>query len=228
MFPISYEQAGMLIGAAQLLFALLAFLQVDARLFHKRITPVKRRSRLVLVLLIGGLVFSGYGFYRTTHPEEITPENVETKVRSWLDAFSLKTKKITDNPKLIFGYAVDFADGQLVGVSRTKAFDRYLTFEITVELSDELQKVFDNLSDEEKVSFLKELRLEILRNRVRGGMDAPFKNVVIVRLLPITSTLNEGAVIDAIDEVHNCGLLMAAVIRDGIQARVEKKEVKRP
>lgn len=67
------ENLNLLIGAGQLLFALLLFLGIDRKFVVERIPNIRIRSAWLLVLIFGGLAFSGYGFYiANKRPKEIT------------------------------------------------------------------------------------------------------------------------------------------------------------
>jgi len=79
---MSNEQVNILIGAGQLLLAVLLFFGVDAT-FLRKIMPINAHPVIIGTLLIGGLVFSGYGFYRTLHKSSTKDWN---KQRTRLEA----------------------------------------------------------------------------------------------------------------------------------------------
>src|SRR6266403_1615139 len=106
---MSTQQVEIVIAAAQLLFAAFIFFRIDHRIFRRFMKrpktepelplglPIKsnRRAKLVLILIFGGLAFSGYGFYRTLQYPQFASEknvnerNIESKIKEWLESYSL-------------------------------------------------------------------------------------------------------------------------------------------
>jgi hypothetical protein len=111
---MSSERINLLIGAGQLLFALLLWLGLDVAGL-KKLSPMIHTSTLVGIFLIGGLAFSAYGFYRTFKPPDITPENIEPKIRQWLDSFGLGTRRMSE-PKCFFAFEVTAVTGVPIAV----------------------------------------------------------------------------------------------------------------
>ncbi len=66
---MSTDQWSLVIGGGQLLVALLIWAGLDMKAIRKLWPDVKEmnlsRSKLILVLILGGLVFSGYGFFQS-------------------------------------------------------------------------------------------------------------------------------------------------------------------
>ena len=74
---MSNEQWGLAIGAGQLILAILLWAGLDMKTIRDKWPSLQQgkfgTSKLILVLLIGGLAFSGYGFYLANRrPKEIT------------------------------------------------------------------------------------------------------------------------------------------------------------
>src|SRR5260370_33072612 len=63
---MSNEELGLIIGGGQLLFAFLLWLGWDMKGIRERFPklPQGRRPKLLLILIVGGFLFTGYGFYQ--------------------------------------------------------------------------------------------------------------------------------------------------------------------
>jgi len=78
---VTTENINLLIGAGQLLLALLWFLNIDRAYVAKRIPNIRVRSAVIYLLIIGGLAFSGFGFYLANkRPKETIVEKPVEKI----------------------------------------------------------------------------------------------------------------------------------------------------
>jgi len=212
---MSSDRVNILIGIGQLVFALLVFLGMDAAWF-RRMIPIDR-DRLILIFLMGGFAFSGYGLYRTFTTQAVRPENVEPLVRAWMDAFSFGVKKLPDSQSY-FAYEVVLQNNVPLGIARTKDHPHYLTLFAKVSISDEHKAVLQKYSAIEWEKFALKLRLEAAKNRIATNFETPL-TFPIQKRLPITPGLTEADLLDAIAEINYA----AIVVRDTITLLLDPK-----
>ena len=220
--PMSSERINILIGAGQLLLALLLWFGLNVAGL-KKISPVIHTSTIIGTLLIGGLAFSAYGFYRTFKPPVITPENIEPKIRQWLDSFSLATRKLS-HPASYFYFEVKGETGIPIAIIRTKEHSRYITLICNVEIGPEHKPLFDKLSSSEKEQFLRRLRLEAAKAKITYSLDRDAGKVIIEKRLPITENFTDADLIDGISDVN----FSALIVIDTIVTLLRQPDVKPP
>jgi len=219
---MSKNQIDIAIGFGLFVLALLDFFGVDAALLRGKIHEMKIRSILLVILIIGGLSFSGYGFYRTLNPLQIitppsvTTENIESKVREWLDAFNLGSQKVPDE-KAYFNFEAYVSGSGLapISIARMKDRPRYLTLASHISLSDSDQAFFNKFSETQKTEFLLELRLALVTAKVVAILDrsSGVLSTTVIRRLPITSDLSEATFIQQIEETS----FAATIVNDTVE-----------
>lgn len=133
----------------------------------------------------------------------VTPENVESSIRVWLDSFRLGVRKI-DETETHFSLIVSHLDKQIV-VRRYKTLDRYVTVQITIVLSPKARTVYEQLSIEERNIFAARLLVEVSRTSMVAMMDleTPNGGITLARRLPITENLTEESFMSAVDAVDS-------------------------
>jgi len=218
---MSSERINILIGAGQLLLGFLLWLGLDVAGL-KKISPMIHTSTLIGFLLIGGLAFSTYGFYRTFKPQDVTPENIEPKIRQWLDSFGLGTRKISE-PTCFFAFEVTAVTGIPIAVLRTKSHSHYITLASKIGIGPEHKAAFKKLSESEKNEFIRRIRLEAAKAKIAYSPDANFETLTIEKRLPITNAFSEADLLDGISEIN----FSAIVVIDTIAAQLER-DVKQP
>jgi hypothetical protein len=77
---VTSENLNLLIGAGQLLFAVLFFLNIDKEYVKKRLPNIRIMSAAIYVLILGGFVFAGYGFYLANRRPKTVEKIVEKQV----------------------------------------------------------------------------------------------------------------------------------------------------
>jgi hypothetical protein len=188
-------------GIASALF-ILGFFGFDRAWLQMKAQGMKTRF-IVLSLLLGvSLSVLGTGLYLKLSRSEITPENVESHVKEWLETFRLTTQKISDPEHLYFGWKITFDDGTAVGLIRSKELNRYLTLEVELVPAPEHKTLFEKLSKEEQHFFLEKLTLEIAKAKVHADMRDSLNSIKIIRLIPITKNLTESMLLDEIDSFY--------------------------
>jgi hypothetical protein len=197
------ERIGLFIGGGQLLIALLLWFGIDSTAARKAIPKLNAKSKIVLILLIGGLAFSGYAFYQITfaHP---TPDNVEGYVIEWTSDLHLLNHKLKPSDAAYptyWGYEIGIEPEHMVTVWRNKEKPNYLFFSKSVTFPPVLQKMFEMTPKTVMNLFGLEYVAELSKARTHVKTDSPLTRFDIERLLPITKDLNEVTFLNTLNEM---------------------------
>jgi len=156
-------------------------------------------------LITGAVVFSLFLSVRAvlslpTATAKTTPENVGSKVLTWLHKFGLTVKSCPDEIAHDFYLIVTTDGGKKIGVYRhLTLFPDYIYVTGLLTLTDEEKRIIQELSDLEKFDALFNVQQEIWRGLF--GFDS--RNITTTGLtlnlrIPITENLSETAVLGAI------------------------------
>jgi hypothetical protein len=173
----------------------------------ERAWSVMSTHYVLAVLSVAFFVIFAVASYYLWQNSRITPENVEPRIREWLDAFSLGTR-VLNEPAHHFAYEVMAHTGIPLVVVRTREHPRYITLLSKIGLGTEDKDSFDRLSEPEKKRFRIELNLEASKAKIGYQADSTFENLAIEKRLPITSDLSEANLMDAIGEIHFSTLVL--------------------
>jgi hypothetical protein len=198
------------------LASVLGFFGIDVKAVEKAWDAMTTHSVLALLSVVFFLIFIAASYYLWQN-SRITPENVEPRIREWLDAFSLATR-VLNEPAHHFAYEVTAHTGIPLVVLRTKEHPRYITLISKMSLGPEHADLLNQLSKSDQKLFRHELILEAAKAKIGYQSDTAFENVIIEKRLPITSDLSEANLIDAISEVH----FSALVILNTVALRLHK------
>jgi hypothetical protein len=130
---------------------------------------------------------------------QITPENVETHIRSWLDTFELSAKKV-QGPAFIFGYEVG-PQSLPVLVVREKRFERYITIQAVLRVSPEHQAMMTKLTKEQQDQLVGAIILETARAGAGVVYDRKDNTIAVSKRVPITGGLTEYEFVSRLDAV---------------------------
>jgi hypothetical protein len=153
--------------------------------------------------------------HRTSSEESvvITPENVESMVRRWITEFNVTNTPLhlTDPPNY-FAIQVNPLPQNPITLIHTRAHADYLTVFSVLTISPPHKRLYDALSAEARAEFLQKLRIEIARARILCTTDDSFSSIQIEKLVPITTSLKEGEVIQAIQDMNYALILLRDVV----------------
>ncbi len=169
------------------------------------------------------------GIYSWWRSSRVTTKNIEQKVKQWIDAFGL-TRRIVNNEKLHFGIQVSIPPRFIVTIGRPKDRPSYLTLVSSFRLSKQQRALFDKMTEEEKMSIYRTIRLECGRSKIGHHMHENLEVLFIHKTIPITPDLREARVIDSINEVQFAANVVMDTI-DGLlkpPSQVPSKEASRP
>ncbi len=153
--------------------------------------------------------------HRTSSEENvvITPENVESMVRRWITEFNVTNTPlhITDPPNY-FAIQVNPLPQNPITLIHTQAHADYLTVLSVLTISPPHKRLYDALSTEARAEFLQKLRIEIARAKILCTTDDSFSSIQIEKLVPITTSLKEGELIQAIQDMNYALILLRDVV----------------
>ena len=155
-------------------------------------------------LLTAGIMLSiaAWSALPTRQPQ-ITPDNVETNIRAWLDAFSLATKRLPDQPQnVVFLFEVRPKPDMPILVARTRPLDRYLVIQANIDISPLHKALIEKLTEVERAKLFLELSVELARAKIGYEISFPLSKITVMRRVPITNNLTEDVFIDRIGEVE--------------------------
>ncbi|SRR6266496_2433036 len=192
------------------LASVLAFLGIDAKSIEKAWSAMSTHYIFALLSITCFLVFV-FSLYYLWRSSRITPENVEPRIREWLDAFSLGTR-VLNEPAHHFAFEVMAHTGIPLAVLRTREHPRYITLLSKIGLGPEHKGLFDRLSPPDQKRFRIELMLDAAKAKIGYQADPTFENFSIEKRLPITSDLSEANLMDAVGEIHFSALVLLNAI----------------
>lgn len=141
----------------------------------------------------------------------VTPENLETNVRMWLDDFgdSVKTKP---DQSFHFLLSVTLANGNPVQIGRPKANEKYILVAGTVTLAEEHRKMLAQHPAPERDQITRELAIEFARANLDFSLNDPLTKVEIDSRVPITPGLTEDEFMRHVTDVDRGMILANATI----------------
>ncbi len=199
----------------------MGFFGVDAHALRNAVEEMKAHSIFLILLIVSLLVFLT-GLYLLWKRARITPENVEPKIREWLDAFRLG-RRILNEPNYHFGFEATLQTGIPVGILRTRDHPHYITLVSRLAFTAEQKDVFDNLSKPERERFIRELRLEGAKSKISFAADPQLKTIIIERRIPITKTLTEADLFENLDSANFSAIVILDTMAAAIDQRRENK-----
>src|SRR6266480_232719 len=153
----------------------------------------------------------------------ITPENVQPRVRQWLDAFNLGNRPIPD-PQWDFGYEVTLQTGIPILVVRTRNNPHYLTLVCRIDLVQDHGNAYQRLSAQEQLRFRHAVRLEAAKSKIAYGANDTWNNLTIEKRIPITKDLTEAYLLDSLGEIN----FSVIVIGETIESLLESVRQRSP
>lgn len=141
--------------------------------------------------------------------EKVTDDNIELKIRQWLDAFNVNSGRVNDD-STIFNYAATKEGTPPITIAREKEHPSYITVGTKLGLGKEDQGVYDKLSDQEKTELRMLLGAELSKTRI-GMVPDPSSGlwpITIITRIPISPNLYEADFYRGIDQV-DFGFILA-------------------
>lgn len=132
-----------------------------------------------------------------------TSENVEARVRDWLDKFHLSVRRLQSNDTAHFHFVVSTTAGKTIGIARGRTeWPDYLEYIAIIGPTAEEKVIIERLSEKERRMAMWEMKLELARARMGYSGFASLDGFTMFKRIPITPTLNEALVIDTVWEME--------------------------
>jgi len=159
-------------------------------------------------------------FDRLTQPsipavEVINEENIESKIKAWLDSFYIGSQKIRDD-KSYFNYQLPAAfTNPPITIARIKDRPRYLTVLARITLAEDDKAFYAKLSEAQKNEVAMQLRSELAKAKTGYILDfaGGLVDSIIYQQVPISNALTESTFMREINEVG----FAAAIVNDTIE-----------
>jgi hypothetical protein len=166
---------------------------------------------LSLVCFVAVVGISAFSHLPKEQPPQVTPENIEEHIRTWLDTFGFSTRSV-DNPEAYFEIdAVAANASSRFSVMRTRKLDRYI--QIQARLSVDKDRLAA-LPKDGLESLIRSLRMEMLRSKLDyGNIKAPLHDFVLATRIPITGALTEETFMERVGELTSAEMLAAEIVR---------------
>ena len=139
-----------------------------------------------------------------------TTDNVQERVRSWLDNFGLTVQNIPAEG-MLFSYNVTMRNGNQIQVARSKKLDRYVILTSGIQSSAQEKKMLSKLSKTESDHLEEDLIREAARAKTAFiNLVSPYDNVILEKRVPITASLTEATLIETLDEMDSTLVVLKA------------------
>ena len=171
------------------------------------------------MVISGALGTIGERIYKSETEAQTTPQNVEARVREWLDSFKIGSQR-EDDPNAHF-VIIAAVNGQRIAVIRPRQNDRYLQLRGGVFVSEEHGAALAKLPKSAAESVTRELVVEMARFKIAfTAIGMPVREINLFRVVPIYAGLTEGEFIKALDEVDSAALLVKASFVQSLERQI--------
>lgn len=135
-------------------------------------------------------------------PLRITPANIETNVRKWLDDQSFSVASIQEQDTY-FTLKISFQNnGRVVYLRRTKADGKVLWLSAKINMDDQEQALMKSASQTQKDALSLRLQDRISQEQlIFSGAKEPFDNIFLQKRLGIGQSLDEYRFLDAVNQM---------------------------
>ena len=182
------------------------------------------RPAPIAAFLIIGFLLSGLSIWGAWHPQvvAITPDNVETFVKTWVDDIGYADTRLVSKqelpPDYYFAVEAKFVRspfGDAVEIGRIQSHPNYLVITSDLDVSPPELNELSKLSAEENLEI--ERSIEIQLNRIQMPYDfVPIQKLHLEKHIPIEG-LTEDRILAGIEAVHSAQQLAREVILLDIQ-----------
>lgn len=182
-------------------------------------------AAMILIILIGVRAWN----ILPTPASQITPENLESNVRKWLDTFSISSRKGQDL-NCYFVFLVTLRNGNRVIVCRVTDpnLSKYLIIQGSLSVTPPLDKILDGMSQEKKEHLINEVGCELAKLRMTcdillaskaygAQIQRPPAIIIVEKRVPINNNLSEDLFMDRLDDINSAIMVARQVIVSGLE-----------
>jgi hypothetical protein len=187
-------------------------------------SPVLYGLGTVCVLLVIFFTLVGRPLISCQEPAT-TPKNVEAHLQDWLKDTGAGIRDISsDEPNDDFAIQLSLLNGTSIIVSRSKIRDRYITLAAVIGFTDPKQKaLFLKLSEDERADFLRDIVIEMNRERIECLVQPDFDGTINLRKTMLISSMTNESFLSSIQDVNFAVVLTEATMQRGLSERHESK-----
>lgn len=154
-------------------------------------------------------------------PPDITSENVEANIRTWLDSFGWSTKRV-DDPLATFALVATLDNGTPIEIARPKAADHYISLASALVFTPEQKEQLDKISKAEANQLADDVKIEMTRMKTGYEMRQP-ESITLSRQILISNNLTEGVFLQNIEEMDSAIALAKITMVRSLQAHTKAK-----
>jgi hypothetical protein len=176
---------------------------------------------VILVTLTGRPLLS-------KQPEEVTGENIETKLKTWAENLSLPFAKGAV-PDSYFSLSLSTHSGTPIVIARMlKDKPAYLQFVSTISFAPEHQAIMATLTKDQADTVMQEINLELAKGRVAStianmgipqtGTNGAGQTVVVLQKGVAIAGLNEANFADRVDDME----FTVSLVRSATQLAIRR------
>lgn len=136
-------------------------------------------------------------------------DNVESRLRGWLDSFGLTVQKRNDTTATeFFRYGIVMTNGDRIDITRLRERDRYIVLYSHIVFP---QSEWSKFTPAQLQQVSGAISLELARARVGYTSTKPHSDWLLEKRIPISPTLSEGELIAAIDGMDSAMVSVQAI-----------------
>lgn len=146
-----------------------------------------------------------------------TPNNVQERIRNWVDNFGLKTQNKLDNAAY-FKYEVTMRGGNPITIIRMIDRQNYVILHGRLKPSTKEEAMLSKLSQKQFDDLFDRLTLEVARQGLSGvKIDRASKEIYLEKRIPITAGLTEDVLIMGLDHIDASMLILQSIITNTLR-----------
>ena len=134
-----------------------------------------------------------------------TTENIQEKVRIWLEDFQIPNQNNLDN-NAYFSYIVTFDNGNKMNIARLKTKDHYVVIAARIEL----EPLINKLPQIQREKLLFQIMSEVAKQRIAFSTKISGE-IYLFKRIPIVAELTEDAFIGGIDDMDSAMLIVRMI-----------------
>src|SRR5262249_5354962 len=129
-----------------------------------------RRRWLAAIFFLIAISCFADGVYRVETRNRTSIENVESKIRQWLDAFNVTSGKLTDD-KADFNLSASTQNSPPFSIASEKDHSVYLAIASKITLSKDDKETYEKLSEQQRTEFRMTLGAELAKAKILSIPD---------------------------------------------------------
>jgi hypothetical protein len=171
---------------------------------------------VAIILMIGFLIYSGSRSPIRRNINELGPE-----ITRWAHAFGHSVGPLQpENDENFFSLVITLKNDVKINVRRTKALPNYLT--TFVNFVPQEQEAFGKLAPAELDRLVIVLKFELSKVQMDYRFTPPLKSIHLIRLVPITPSIDADVLLQTTRELDAAARLVAATILLNIEQSNKK------